>query len=570
MNLTEKQIEGMKKDFKNFLYMVFMNLEELKIPPSKLQYSIADYLQYGYKFRIVEAFRGVGKSYITVCFVLWHLWKNPNYKILILSASKERADQFALFVRNIIRTIGFLNHLTPDKEKGNKDTQSIFDVNGSAVSGTPSVRSLGITSTMTGGRADLIIADDVEVPNNSATHDQRTKLANRVTEFFALLKPKGHVVYLGTPQTEMSLYNSLVTHNKFDINIWPVRVPSFEQAAKYKGRLAPYIKDLMDELPVGHSTEPRFTEEDLQERRVGYGASGFTLQFMLDTSLTDAEKYPLTISDLIIYDVKDNVAPSEIYHTNNPVHVLSKLPNVAMEGQQYFSPESLSQVMAPYQAKVMAIDPSGRGKDETGVGVAKMLNGNIFLKKLTGLKGGYSDEVMTAIAEMAKAEGVNKIIVESNFGDGMFTQLLKPHLTRIYPCMVEEVRNSKQKELRIIDTLEPVLNQHRLIVDPKVIIDDYQSAMENYDQDKALQYMLFYQLSRISKDRGALKHDDRLDTLAILVGALNSTLAVDQKMQEKRRQDQLFEEQVKALEARINKNKPQSGNSILMRRRLDR
>ena len=48
---------------------------------------------------------------------------------------------------------------------------------------------------------------------------------------------------------------------------------------------------------------------------------------------------------------------------------------------------------------------------------------------------------------------VNKIIVERNFGDGMFTQLLKPVVNKYYPVSIEEVNHSKQKELRIIDTL---------------------------------------------------------------------------------------------------------------------
>jgi hypothetical protein len=77
----------------------------------------------------------------------------------------------------------------------------------------PSVKSLGITSQLTGSRADIIIPDDIEVPNNSATQVMREKLANAVKEFEALLTPKptSRIIFLGTPQCEMSIYNELAT-----------------------------------------------------------------------------------------------------------------------------------------------------------------------------------------------------------------------------------------------------------------------------------------------------------------------------------------------------------------------
>jgi hypothetical protein len=93
----------------------------------------------------------------------------------------------------------------------------------------------------------------------------------------------------------------------------------------------------------------------------------------------------------------------------------------------------------------------------------------------------------------------------------MFTSLFQPVLNKYHPCTVEEVRHSTQKELRIIDTLEPPLNQHRLIFDRKVVEDD----LEVLDED--LSRSLFYQMTRLTREKGALKHDDRLDALAILV-----------------------------------------------------
>ena len=77
----------------------------------------------------------------------------------------------------------------------------------------------------------------------------------------------------------------------------------------------------------------------------------------------------------------------------------------------------------------------------------------------------------------------------------------------------EEVRASAKKEERIIDTLEPVMNQHKLIIDPKVWEYDYTSNPDA-PPEKRLEYMLGYQMSRMCREKGAVKHDDRVDALS--------------------------------------------------------
>jgi hypothetical protein len=200
----------------------------------------------------------------------------------------------------------------------------------------------------------------------------------------------------------------------------------------------------------------------------------------------------------------------------------------------------------PYQGAIVFIDPSGRGSDETGYAVVKMLNGYLYVTAAGGLRGGYDEETMIALANIAKREAVNVIVIESNFGDGMFNQLLKPYLQRIYPCSIEEVRSNKQKELRIIDTLEPVMNQHRLIVDPKVIEHDMASTRD-YPAEKALKMQLFYQMSRITKDRGALAHDDRLDALAGAVAYWVEQMGLDEDQVIQDRQEAILEAELQAF-----------------------
>ena len=534
--LSSKMIKAMESDFRNYCHYVWKHLQ---LPPlTPVQNDIAYYLQHGPKRLQISAFRGVGKSYLTAAFVTWCLWKDKEKKIMVVSAGKDRADAFAIFVRNMIKTIPLIKHLEPDKTKGERSTQNVFDVSGCTPSGSPSVKSVGITGQLTGSRADIIIADDIEVVSNSATNDLREKLARLVTEFDAVIKPDGRILYLGTPQTELSLYNTLYQRG-YDMRIWTALVPTEEQAAGYGAKLAPFIREMMAEKPSGVTTDPlRFTDEDLAERMLSYGRSGFALQFMLDTSLSDGDKFPLKISDLIVAAVHSKV-PDQIYWSNNPLLEVKDVPNVAMGGQKYYASEKLLNAsLALPEMSVMSIDPSGRGKDETAYSVALMRHGNIFVPEVGGMLGGYSEETLTKLANVAKKHKVNKIIVESNFGDGMFSQLLKPFLGRIYPVEIEEVRQNQQKELRIINTLEPLMNQHRLIIDPQVIRDDYDSAMKNFPADKAPQYMLFYQMSRLSKDRASLKHDDRLDSLSIACQYFLNILDVDQQLRAKQKKEE--------------------------------
>ena len=508
------------KDFRNFLWVVW---KHLNLPdPTPIQYDIADYLQDSPKRAIIEAFRGVGKSYITAAFVVHQLLLDPDKKFLVVSASKARADDFSTFTQRLILELPMCQHLIAKENQ--RWSKIAFDVAPAKASGSPSVKSVGITGQLTGSRADIIIADDVEIPNNSMTQMMRERLAESVKEFDAVIKPEGKIIYLGTPQCEMSLYNTL-TERGYKMRVWPARYPSVEASEKaYAGRLAPMLYDALTDDLVGSPTDPkRFTDTDLLERELSYGKSGFALQFMLDTSLSDRDKYPLKLSDLMVMSCDDTTAPEKlVYGIMKP---LLDLPNVGLAGDKYYAPEA-SVGRSEYTGSVLAVDPSGRGQDETGYAVVKMLNGFLYITDAGGIKGGYSEATLKQLAIIAKTSNVNLVLIESNFGDGMFTELFKPYLSKVHPVSIEEVRHSKQKEARIIDTLEPVMNQHKLVIDPKVIQKDYESV-QDLPPEKAMKYMLAYQMTRVTRDRGALAHDDRLDVLAMAVQYWVDQMAAD-------------------------------------------
>lgn len=528
MNWTPNDIDKAKKNFWAFVYIVW---KSIGLPnPTPIQIDIAQFLQNPPSDRvIIQGFRGVAKSFLTCAYAVWRLWSDRDLKVLIISASSDRADANARFIKSIINTLPFLEDMKASKEQ--LDTQNLFSVGGAKADISPSVKSVGITGQITGTRADLLISDDVEVPKNSGTQLQRDKLAEAVKEYDAILKPNGQIIYLGTPQNEASLYNTLQNRG-YVTRIWTVLYPETQaERDSYGDTLAPFIADRYDSDPekyAGRPTDPdRFDEIEIAKRKLSYGRAGFALQFMLNTNLSDYEKYPLKVSDLIVEDLDMHETSTKWAWANGAQQRIPDIPCVAMKGDMYYAPLSRSPETMPYTGTVMAIDPSGRGKDESSYAIVKCLNGYLFLMDVGGFEEGYSDLTLTKMAQLAKFWEVNEVVVEANFGDGMFTKVMTPIFTKIHPCVITEVKNTKQKELRIIDTLEPVLMRHKLIVNKSVIENDYR----RYETNQA--YSLIYQMTRICRDKNAIAHDDRLDAVTMAVAYWLENMDIDSEVSKK-------------------------------------
>jgi hypothetical protein len=504
-------LDLLKDDFKLFLQALWA---ELDLPsPTRAQYAIADYLQHGPKRLQIQAFRGVGKSWITGAFVLWTLFNDVEKKIMIISASKERADNMSIFLQKLIIETPWLTHLRPKSDDARWSRIS-FDVNCSPHQ-APSVKSVGITGQLTGSRADLMILDDIEVPGNSMTELMREKLLQLCTEAESILTPKddSRIMYLGTPQTVFTVYRKLAERN-YRPFVWPARVP--RKLSNYEGLIAPQLQELIDNGADPWSvTDPdRFDHEDLIEREASMGRSNFMLQFMLDTSLSDAEKFPLKMADLVVTSVNPKSAPDSVVWCSDPKNVIKDLPTVGLPGDYFYSPMQLQGEWGDYAETICSVDPSGRGSDETAAAFISQRNGYLYLHEVSAHRDGYSDNTLLDILRRCKKYGVTKLVIETNFGDGIVAELFKKHLQQTKQGIdVEEVRANVRKEDRIIDALEPVLNQHRLIVDRSVVEWDFKSNPDEAPE-KRLLYMLFYQMSRMCRERGAVRHDDRIDALA--------------------------------------------------------
>ena len=531
MNQKTDTVEArLAVSFPLFLSLVWKSLDLPR--PTRAQLAIAEYLQNGPKRLQISAFRGLGKSWIAAAFVLWTLWNDIDKKILVVSASKQRADDFTIFTQKCIQEFEWLSHMRPQNDDQRWSRVS-FDVAGCRPAQSPSVKSVGITGQITGSRADLIVFDDVEVPANSATDMMREKLLQLVTEGESVLTPKkdSRIVFLGTPQTTFTIYRTLRERN-YRPMVWPARYP--KSLVGYEEILAPQLLSDIDERGLDsiawQPTDTRFSEINLLEREQSMSRSNFMLQFMLDTSLSDSLKFPLKLSDFSVMPLDPGKGPSDVVWGADKETLLD-MPAVALPGDRWHRPKSTIDYV-PYNQTIIAVDPSGRGKDETVAVVLSQINGFIFVRDMLATQDGYSDTTLCGILRLAGKYNASVCLIESNFGDGAIMELMKKHAQEMkVGMMFEEVRATTRKEDRIIDTLEPVLNQHRIIIDQKLITWDYQSNQEMAPEER-LPRMLMYQLTRMCREKGAVKHDDRVDALALGVKYFQDVLAISAKEQE--------------------------------------
>ena len=515
----------LKTDFKMFLQALWSQLD---LPsPTRAQYAIADYLQHGPKRLQIQAFRGVGKSWITGAFVLWTLFNDPERKVMIISASKERADNMSIFLQKLIIETPWLNYMQPSDRDNARWSRISFDINCSPHQ-APSVKSVGITGQLTGSRADLMILDDIEVPGNSMTELMREKLLQLCTEAESILTPKedSRICYLGTPQTSFTVYRKLAERS-YKPFVWTARIP--KSLSNYEGTLAPQLTEDIDNGAVaGSVTDPdRFDHDDLLDREVSMGRSNFQLQFMLDTTLSDSEKFPLKNADLIVTAVNPSLAPDSmvgqlIQQTSLKTLPLSVYLEIISTAQCESQRVNGSLTQRQSAQLIHRVEDQMRQQQL----YISQRNGFLYLHEMRAYRSGYTDDTLLDILRGCKKYKATTLLIESNFGDGIVSELFRKHLQQTKQAInIEEVRANVRKEDRIIDSLEPVLNQHRLIVNRSVIDWDYKSNQDQPPEER-LMYMLFYQMSRMCREKGAVRHDDRLDCLAQGIKWFTDALAI--------------------------------------------
>jgi hypothetical protein len=314
-----------------------------------------------------------------------------------------------------------------------------------------------------------------------------------------------------------SIYGKL----EYETRILPAQVP--EDELVYEGKLDDWI--MLQGKPGEATDKVRFPEEVLLERRAGMGLAMFKLQYNLDTTLSDAERFPLKCKDLIVASITSQEAPLSITYTGSKEYVIKDLPSLGFTGDNYHKPLRIHKDYGKYDAIVMSIDPSGQGTDETTYAVVGVKNGYVYVIDVGGTRLGYSEEALVLLANKAKEHNVEVIVPEKNFGGGMFYNLLSKVVSQIYPCTIVDDFNVKgQKEVRIIDNIEPLTTNHKLVVNYEVIQEDYEMTKKD---TTSIVYSLMYQLTHITRDKQSLTHDDRIDALAIACQYFKDMVMVD-------------------------------------------
>lgn len=530
-------------DARDFLTDVLRRL--IGATPTPMQYDIMAYLQYGPMYSMIQAQRSEAKTTITGIYAVWRLIQDPTTRVLIFSAGTSMSKDISNWIIQIIIGMEELACLLPDtNHPGQRMSVEKFDVHFllKGAERSASVACLGVTSNMQGHRADLLIPDDIESAKNSMTEEMREKLRQYMKDFPSICT-NGQIVYLGTPQSVDSVYNDLPGLG-FDIRIWPGRYPEEDRLEHYGDHLAPMITEAVKADPSlctgggvlgdrGKPTDPgMLSEETLQKKELAQGPAYFDLQHMLDTRLTDAGRYPLKARNLVFWSFNDDDAPG-FYRWAALPDLRVKRSGGAELHLEYYRASSVAEKFYKYTSRIMFVDPAGGGQngDETGVAVLYFVNGYIILRKIAGFPGGTEEHKLDAVARLAKEYRVNRILVEKNFGNGAYAYNLRSVLQRDdidYQVTVEDVWASGQKEKRIADTLGPVIDRHHLIVDESVIDDDWKQC-QKYALNERKLYSLFFQLSKMTRDRDSLKHDDRIDALAGGVSWLVDKMAVDEK-----------------------------------------
>lgn len=536
MSYEQEYLQRLCDDYVFFLAELWEEAGFAKFaPPDQTEDDMARWAAYGldehgrhHNLRGVLAPRGIGKTHrITAPMPLWHGLRDPGTICLIPSQSYPVAQKIITLVRDLTERVWFLRHLRPTGDLRDAIARGYFDFGVKPAKGKDaSVTAFGFDSQLENARAHIVLPDDIETEGSTRTKEARLRLRKRAAEFVSIATyGKKEIVYVGTYHHEDSLYLALAEQG-FTFRSYPLLAPHPQDMIL---GLAPIIQQRIERGELRPSSArgafdgdccfERFDQDYIAQRKA-QGRSYFAMQQMLIANLGDETRYPLRLSDLIVMHVNPEVAPVRVVYgtqTNTGSTRIDSLACLGFGDDCFHAPAYIDPEMAPYTGTITFIDPAGRGKDKTAWCSIGHLAGTLFVKSLGGLEGGYDPGTVTRLAHAILDAKTTEVRVEANFGLGMFVEILRPTLAReaeargvTAPAIEPMHTGPKQKEVRILDALEPATAQHRVVIDHEVARNqDFQ-----------------HQFTRITRERGALEHEDELDALAGAVLAWQETLGL--------------------------------------------
>lgn len=551
--------QDLQDDFSLFTRVVWET--SLRYTPYPIQLKTCEWLQRelfrpgadGVSRLGLFAQRDFGKTLIIGSLIDWLLYRDGNDTILVQSATQNHAKKIVGYARKMIEMCPLLQGLKPPfGNTWHKWGALEFDVfTRTQPEKDPSVAAYGIGSQVTGSHTRWIIGDDIEVPENSLTVEARDRLFERASEWNDIVSPKGGlggIVNVGTFQSIDSVHLKITDKLKYR----PLRIPAeypdpgpAPDPGKRGGlwALAPWLlEDLMQgRAEAGDPTFPERKPGPVLSEMKG-NPRRYALQQLLDPDQATGDDYPLKMRNLIVFDAEVDKAPVEIVWSS--LNAIDYLENPGLPGDRLYHPHAVAKEYKPYQDSVMWVDPAGRGADEVGFAVCKLLEGVIWCPFAGGLEGGYEDAVLEKLAGIAHTYRVKRILVEPDWGDGMYTVSLRRTVQQTLGLKigVEDAPKAARrggKEQWICDVLEPVLGSHRLVISEAVARDT----------------VLLAQLTHITRERGCLRHDDRVEALAGAVSVFTDNMHLDLgKLKQQRRLEDMQAE-LQEWERDINRGK---------------
>ena len=574
-----QELEALQKHYPEFTDFLYDGITELMgFTCTDIQLDIGAFMQHHPNpFKQVQAQRSQAKTTVAAFYAVFRKIHAPSSRTLIFSAASGMSSEISGWIIQIVMGWDILECMRPDRQAGDRAGIEAFDIHHSlkGPEKSPSVACLGIESSMNGRRADLVIADDIESSKNSRTPVQREKLLHYTKDFSSICQ-KGEILYLGTPQSGDSIYNSLPGRN-FEVRIWTGRYPTDEELPGYGGKLAPLILERIKKDPSlqtgggaafnrGKPVDPVIlNEEQLVAKEIDQGPSYFQLQHMLCTELTDKERYPLKIQDVMVYPLDKEEAPGKFRWAAVPENRVEHVPQSGVQDEYFYRASADTSEYFKYTKKIMYVDPAGGGQngDETAFVILYYCNGYVFVMDIGAVQGGWSEQVFEHLSNAYNAWDCGTAYVEKNFGHGALAAMWKQHDNLVN---IEDDMVTGQKEVRICNTLEPVMAAHKLVVNEAVLRTDV-ALSSDYPTQLRTVYQLFFQMQKITRDKDALIHDDRLDSLAGGVKVLMELMSVSADTAINRVQKERYEAMMRdPLGTGINPfNVPTSSNNMLDR-----
>jgi len=429
------------------IFLSLWNKVQGQVTPG-VHFCMADWLEgswrTGQRRLLLQAFRSSGKSTITGLFAAWLLYTNPDLRIIVLAADMILARKMVRNVKRILERHPLTPHLKPEQvDQWGADR---FTVKRRLELRDPSMLARGMAANMTGSRADVIICDDVEVPNTCDTADKRRDLRERLGEIDFVLMQGGSILYIGTPHSWYTIYADV--------------------ARKETGEDKPFLEGfrrLM--LPVldvgGVSAWPeRFTPDDIARMKQATGPNRFASQMMLQ---------PVNIAE-------GRLDPAALRFYDGAVHKSAEMRTLYLEGRQIVSCSAWW-------------DPSfgGQGDGSVLAIIYADNEGNYWLHHISYIKTDphSTDDEATQqckkIAMLAQEYHVPSLTLEIN-GIGKFLPaILRREMAGArVPCVVREITSTRPKDIRILEAFDAVLAARALYAHDSVRRTPFIAEMQEW------------------------------------------------------------------------------------------